>query len=555
MNPPSLRILHADLPAIRSRPGKSEFRLVRYFSVAGFAAFLAVAAVLYVLERRENDYFREVQQAQRSFIAKVQESFARQQETAARRDLLLVHEAGHVNLTRLLANAMWDTHVAPLVARAQRISTEHCHALSTTDPQKGIATPSNAAPDCFAAIGKTIAALPEAEALDAKVGATIKSSTVFKVKVFDLRGITVYSSERSQIGEDKYNNQGWRMAAGGHPASEMTHRDRFSAFEGVVENRDLISTYVPVTHPGSEKVVGVFEIYSDVTPFLSQIKTTFANIAERSAANQADLDRIAADNQGKVEAASHMLIATVGVLLIFLYLALLLIVRNAQRILDTQAQAQERFIQREERWHREKMSALAAMAATVAHEIGNPLAVITGLTEAAAAETKQEANASMILEQVRRISAKTRQIADFAATHSESIEPVDVNLMVQAVCDFLTFDRSFRTTAIEFKGGTGLPARMVVPDHLTEVLMNLLQAFVELDTAERTAGHRILVETLQQDVNVIIRLTCDATAGESLLNSTSSDPRMASTLRRVQTMGGRLTAVAKSLEIALPATG
>jgi His Kinase A (phospho-acceptor) domain len=555
MNPPSLRFLHADLPAIRSRQGKSEFRLVRYFSVAGFAAFLAVAAVLYVLERRENDYFREVQQAQRSFIAKVQESFARQQETAARRDLLLVHEAGHVNLTRLLANAMWDTHVAPLVARAQRISTEQCHALSTTDPQKGIATASNAAPDCFAAIGKTIAALPEAEALDAKVGATIKSSTVFKVKVFDLRGITVYSSERSQIGEDKYNNQGWRMAAGGHPASEMTHRDRFSAFEGVVENRDLISTYVPVTHPGSEKVVGVFEIYSDVTPFLSQIKTTFANIAERSAANQADLDRIAADNQGKVEAASHMLIATVGVLLIFLYLALLLIVRNAQRILDTQAQAQERFIEREERWHREKMSALAAMAATVAHEIGNPLAVITGLTEAAASETKQETNAAMILEQVRRISAKTRQIADFAATHSESIEPVDVNLMVQAVCDFLTFDRSFRTTAIEFKGGTGLPARMVVPDHLTEVLMNLLQAYVELDTAERTAGHRILVETLQQGVNVIIRLTCDAAAGESLLNSTSSDPRMASTMRRVQTMGGRLTAVAKSLEIALPATG
>lgn len=554
MNPLGLRFLQTDLTATRRRPGKSEFRLVRYFSAASFVAFLAVAAVLYVLERRENEYFRQVQQSQRSFIAQVQESFARQQEAAARRDLLLVHEAGHVNLTRLLANAMWDTHVAPLVARAQRISTEHCHALSAADPPKDLALPSSATLDCFAAIGKTIAALPESAALDAKVGATIRSSTVFKVKVFDLRGITVYSSERSQVGEDKYNNQGWRMAAGGHPASEMTHRDRFSAFEGVVENRDLISTYVPVTHPGSEKVVGVFEIYSDVTPFLSQIKTTFANIAERSAANQADLDRIAADNQGKVEAASQMLIATVGVLLLFLYLALLLIVRNAQRILDTQAWAQERFIQREERWHREKMSALAAMAATVAHEIGNPLAVITGLTEAAAADAMQETNSAMILEQVRRISAKTRQIADFAATHSETIEPVDVNLMVKAVCDFLAFDRSFRTTTIEFKGGTGLPARMVVPDHLTEVLMNLLQAYVEQDTPDRPARHRILVETLQQGENVIIRITDDAVAAGSLLGSAGSDPRMASTLRRVITMGGKLAAIAKSLEIALPAS-
>jgi len=132
----------------------SNFRLVRYFSVAALAAFLAVAVVLYFLEQRENDYFNQVQHSQKNFVTQIQENFAREQETAARRNLIHVHETGHVNLAQLLANAMWGSHFAPFVSRARMISAEHCRTLAESEPATGATASSSAVPSCFADVGK-----------------------------------------------------------------------------------------------------------------------------------------------------------------------------------------------------------------------------------------------------------------------------------------------------------------------------------------------------------------------------------------------------------------
>ena len=175
------------------------------------------------------------------------------------------------------------------------------------------------------------------------------------------------------MGEDKSSNAGWRGAAvDGKPKSELTFRDKFSAFEGVVEKRDLISSYMPVLQPGSDQIVGVFEIYSDVTPFLDQIKATSANIKTTATGNQAKVEEAAASSQTRVEESENemqlILLGMTGVL----FVGLFLIVRRAATIMASQEhdnqQAQQKLSQSE------KMASLGQMVAGVAHQLNTPLA-------------------------------------------------------------------------------------------------------------------------------------------------------------------------------------
>jgi len=531
----------------------SGFRLIRYFMLTSLAAFAIVGTVLFVLQRGEEEFFAKVQNEQAAFFAKVQAELADAQREAARSDLLAVHEAGHVNLARLFANVLWQRHFAPFVAQAEKLPVERCRSLPDTKDAVG----TRAREACFAALGKRIMGLPGFATLDDKAYETMKASSVFKIKVFDLRGITVYSSEHVQIGEDKAGNAGWRTAVGGRPASELTHRDRFSAFEGVVENRDLISSYLPVYEPDGSKVIGVFEIYSDVTPLLESMTQASTRIAGLVQSNQRVVERNARDNEDKVGTSSNWFLAIVGGLLALLYLALLVLVRIGQRIIDQQARAQEQAAQREERWHREKMASLATMAAAIAHEVGNPLTTISLLAQDIAERQVHGecpgCQPQVILQQTWRIANMTRQMADFASARSESLETVDVNQIVKAVCDFLGFDARFRTTPIEFRPGASLPSRVVIPDHLNEVLMNVVQLVAEV----ATGSARILVQTIAQGDEVAIQVGCEParSAGSSEAARVAADARIEAARRRLLGMQGRLSLDGTTIRIILtPAT-
>ena len=99
------------------------------------------------------------------------------------------------------------------------------------------------------------------------------ATNIVKIKVYNLNGLTVFSSDPSQIGLDKSANIGFMQAKQGAVASEIAFRNEFYAFEGVIVDRNIIASYIPIKNQ-KNTTVAVFEVYSDVTPLVEQMETT-----------------------------------------------------------------------------------------------------------------------------------------------------------------------------------------------------------------------------------------------------------------------------------------
>ncbi len=147
----------------------------------------------------------------------------------------------NVALTRSFANSIWPDH-AEFILRASRVPPEE------------------------------LASRPEIQRIDRDLRSMMSGLTVVKVKIYDAKGLTVFSTDRRQIGEDKSGNPGYLSARSGTPASDITYRDRFDAWEGVISDRNIIATYVPVRAQNGAQVAAVMEVYSDVTHLVEKME-------------------------------------------------------------------------------------------------------------------------------------------------------------------------------------------------------------------------------------------------------------------------------------------
>lgn len=158
-------------------------------------------------------------------------------------------ESSNVTLTRAFVNNNWDA-ISPLLILGQ-------DAVS-------------------------VKANPSIPVIESKVRTFSNGTDLVKVKVYDLKGLTVYSSDPAQIGEDKSNNEGFVQATKGQVVSELTYRGKFGGFDGDLYHRNLVSSYVPIYSP--QGVQAVVEVYTDRTDSIERVERRVIEVSVSLAA-------------------------------------------------------------------------------------------------------------------------------------------------------------------------------------------------------------------------------------------------------------------------------
>lgn len=141
----------------------------------------------------------------------------------------------------------------------------------------------------------------------------------------------------------------------------------------------------------------------------------------------------------------------------------------------------ELVITRQKFFHREKMAAVGALAAGVAHEIGNPIAAMSGVLqemvdeqEAGPAAGVGNSKLTVLQTQIQRLSAITREISGFAAPQPMERQLLDLNALVRTTSGLMGYDKRMNRVSLRLDLNSQLPAIYGVADQLTQVIMNLL---------------------------------------------------------------------------------
>ena len=184
----------------------------RTFLLAAAVAFVAVALALVLLYRQQ-----------------------------ALTEAIRSQEAQNVVLTRVLANALWPRFAGHVKA---------------------------ASPEKLEDLRGGAAALE----FNKEIAEAVRDTPVHRVKVYNVAGLTVFSSNPGQIGESRANHPPFRRTVDQQvPVSTMSFRANFTGFARAMTSVHLVETYVPVeVHAGG--IEGIFELYTEANAAMERVR-------------------------------------------------------------------------------------------------------------------------------------------------------------------------------------------------------------------------------------------------------------------------------------------
>ncbi|MBU2550835.1 MAG: two-component sensor histidine kinase [Proteobacteria bacterium] len=286
------------------------------------------------------------------------------------------------------------------------------------------------------------------ERLELVIHNTIHSFNVRQVKLYDLEGNTIYSTEKSLVGGQGMNSPHYVKALEGKYSSELVS----APGKGLAgfDNKRVLKAFYPFRaerpiEGAVGQVLGVFEIALDLTGDYAEVsKFQYLSIA--------------------------ISLVFIGVL----FMVLRPILSRAEKIIEQRNEERRRL--EEKLHHSERLAILGQMIAAVSHEIRNPLGIVSSTAEILQNRIKKyepdNRLAEVIVEESQRLNGIVTEFLDFARPQIPRPQPCQLSDILDKNIRFLapTLEREGIVVERDYQSTMTIEAD---PDLLYRAFLNI----------------------------------------------------------------------------------
>jgi signal transduction histidine kinase len=158
-----------------------------------------------------------------------------------------------------------------------------------------------------------------------------------------------------------------------------------------------------------------------------------------------------------------------------------------------------------------RLAALGQMAATVAHEVKNPLSAIKSIAQVLREDKnlhEYERDLGLIVGETDRLNRSVTQLLSFARSTPEAISPARVDHLIRDLLDLFQAQAHRSDIGLEFNSATDIEVSGAIASAIRDALSNLL-----LNSLQATPGGGSVNITTRVDRNDLLVTVTDSGSG------------------------------------------